>query len=399
MWQDVTEEKRILQESNTRLQQVIQAHKLASLGEIVAGVVHEINNPNSFIAYNIPLLEEIWKLCEPVVADYAAANPGWGRRDVSYEELRNDMAEIINAFRIGSDRINRVVSNLKDFSRIEEGAQAKPVSVNDVIEKTLMIVGGQIRRSVSKLDLDLGGDLPQVQGHFQKLEQVMANILVNAHQAIPDKEKGWIRISTRYIQRLGSVVVTIEDNGGGMTRPVIDRLFEPFFTTRRDTGGTGLGLSVSYGLIQEHQGVIGALSRPGIGSRFTVFLPVKPGGQLNLRPLILPLERDLDRLDELQMEVSGIDDGFVHWFYHYEPSVERLAEYLDQHPEVDIVLMTEPPSGLDPAVLLRALRERFPLLTTIAWGGRGEGFHRGGRREAGHLHQGPAGHPETQRGH
>ena len=369
MWQDVTEEKRILQESNTRLQQVIQAHKLASLGEIVAGVVHEINNPNSFIAYNIPLLEEIWKLCEPVVADYAAANPGWGRRDVSYEELRNDMAEIINAFRIGSDRINRVVSNLKDFSRIEEGAQAKPVSMNDVIEKTLMIVSGQIRRSVSKLDLDLGGDLPQVQGHFQKLEQVMANILVNAHQAIPDKEKGWIRVSTRYIQRLGSVIVTIEDNGGGMTRPVIDRLFEPFFTTRRDTGGTGLGLSVSYGLIQEHQGVIGALSRPGIGSRFTVFLPVKPGGQLNLGPLILPLERDLDRLDELQMEVSGIDDGFVHWFYHYEPSVERLAIYLDQHPEVDIVLMTESPSGLDPAELLRALRDRFPLLTTIAWGG------------------------------
>ncbi|HEX9158543.1 MAG TPA: ATP-binding protein, partial [Syntrophales bacterium] len=369
MWQDVTEEKRILQESNTRLQQVIQAHKLASLGEIVAGVVHEINNPNSFITYNIPLLEEIWKLCEPVVAEYAAANPGWGKRDVSYEELRNDMAEIINAFRIGSDRINRVVSNLKDFARVEEGAQAKPVSVNDVIEKTLMIVGGQIRRSVSKLDLDLGGDLPQVQGHFQKLEQVMANILVNAHQAIPDKENGWIRISTRYIQRLGSVVVTIEDNGGGMTRPVIDRLFEPFFTTRRDTGGTGLGLSVSYGLIQEHQGMIGALSRPGIGSRFTVFLPVKPGVQLNLRPLILPLERDLDRLDELQMELSGIDDGFVHWFYHYEPSVERLAEYLDQHPEVDIVLMTEPPFGLDPAVLLRSLRERFPLLATVAWGG------------------------------
>jgi PAS domain S-box-containing protein len=370
MWQDVTEEKRILQESNTRLQQVIQAHKLASLGEIVAGVVHEINNPNSFISYNIPLLEEIWKLCEPVVAEYAAANPGWGKRDVSYEELRNDMAEIINAFRIGADRINRVVSNLKDFARVEEGAQAKPVSVNDVIEKTLMIVGGQIRRSVSKLDLDLGGDLPQVQGHFQKLEQVMANILVNAHQAIPDKEKGWIRISTRYIQRLGSAVITIEDNGGGMTRPVIDRLFEPFFTTRRDTGGTGLGLSVSYGLIREHQGVIGALSRPGIGTRFTVFLPVKQtGGELNLRPLILPLERDLDRLDELQMEVSGIDDGFVHWFYHYEPSVERLAEYLDQHPEVDIILMTEPPSGLDPAVLLRVLREKYPLLTTVAWGG------------------------------
>jgi PAS domain S-box-containing protein len=378
MWQDVTEEKRILQESNTRLQQVIQAHKLASLGEIVAGVVHEINNPNSFITYNIPLLEEIWKLCEPVVAEYAADNPGWGKHGVSYEELRNDMAEIINAFRIGADRITRVIANLKDFARVEEGVQAKPVSVNDVVEKTLMMVGGQIRRSVSKLDLDLGGDLPQVPGQFQKLEQVMANLLVNAHQAIPDKEKGWIRISTRYVQRLDSVVVTIEDNGGGMTRPVIDRLFEPFFTTRRDTGGTGLGLSVSYGLIQEHQGVIGVLSRPDIGTRFSVFLPVRPGTQMNLRPLVLPLERDLDRLDELQMEVSGIDDGFVHWYYHYEPSANRLVEYLDQHPEVDIVLLTEPPFGLDPAVLLRTLREKFPLLTTVAWGGVEEDFTEAG---------------------
>ena len=153
-----------------------------------------------------------------------------------------------------------------------------------------------------------------------------------------------------------------------MNRPVLDRLFEPFFTTRRDTGGTGLGLSVSYGLIQEHQGAIGVLSRPGIGSRFAVFIPVKPGGQLNLRPHILPLESDLDRLDELQTEVSGVDDGFVHWFYHYEPSVRRLADYLEQHPEVDTILISEAPPGLDPGTLIRAIREQFPLLTTVAWG-------------------------------
>jgi len=374
IWQDVSEEKRILQESNTRLQQVIQAHKLASLGEIVAGVVHEINNPNSFIAYNIPLLEEIWKLCEPVLAEHAAANPGWGKRGVSFEELRGDMAEIINAFRIGSDRITRVVSNLKDFARVEEGSQARPVSVNDVVEKTLMIVGGQIRRSVSKLDLDLDGDLPHVQGHFQKLEQVLANLLVNAHQSISDKEKGRIRISTRRLERLGAVIVSIEDSGHGMTRSVLDRLFEPFFTTRRDTGGTGLGLSVSYGLIREHQGVIGVLSRPGIGSRFTVALPLSPGAPLNLRPLILPLEADMERVEELQMQISGIDDGFPHWFYRHEPSVERLAEYLEQHPEVDVVLMTAPQAGVDAGRFLQVIRERHPLVTTIAWGGAEQDF-------------------------
>ncbi|NPV05017.1 MAG: PAS domain S-box protein [Syntrophaceae bacterium] len=369
MWQDVTEEKRILRESNTRLQQVIQAHKLASLGEIVAGVVHEINNPNSFIAYNIPLLEEIWKLCEPVLAEHAAANPGWGRRGVRFEELSSDMAEIINAFRIGSDRINRVVSNLKDFARVDEGSQARPLSVNDVVENTLMIVGGQIRRSVSKLDLDLGAGLPQVHGNFQKLEQVLANLLVNAHQSIPDREKGRIRISTRHLPRLEAVIISVEDNGRGMTGSVVGRLFEPFFTTRRDTGGTGLGLSVSYGLIQEHQGVIGVLSRPGIGSRFTVFLPLRQGAPMHLRPLTLPLGCDDGKMKELQMQMGGIDDGFLHGVEAEEPSAERLSEYLEQHPEVDVVLMMRPGTGSSPAEYLRVLRERHPLVTIIAWGG------------------------------
>jgi len=389
MWQDVTEEKRILQESNTRLQQVIQAHKLASLGEIVAGVVHEINNPNSFIAYNIPLLEEIWKLCEPVLAEHAAANPGWGRRGVRFEELRNDMAEIINAFRIGSDRINRVVSNLKDFARIDEGSQARPLAVNDVVENTLMIVGGQIRRSVSKLDLDLGAGLPQVHGHFQKLEQVLANLLVNAHQSIADREKGRIRISTRHLPRLGAVIVSVEDNGRGMTRPVLDRLFEPFFTTRRDAGGTGLGLSVSYGLIREHQGVIGVLSRPGIGSRFTVYLPLRRGAPLNLRPLILPLGSDAAKVEELQTQIGGIDEGFPDGSGRGEPSADRLTEYLEQHPEVDVVLMFHPGTGCRPAAYLSVLRDRHPLITTIAWGGaEGDFIGPGGEKPDMHL-EGP----------
>jgi signal transduction histidine kinase len=373
MWQDVTEEKRILQESNTHLQQAIQSHKLASLGEVVAGVVHEINNPNSFIAYNIPLLEQMWKLCEPVLSEHAAASPDWGRRGVRFEELRSDMAEIINAFRIGSDRINRVVSNLKDFARAEEGVLAKPVSVNEVIEKTLMIVGAHIRRSVSSLDLELAGDLPQVQGHFQKLEQVMANLLVNAHQAVRDRKKGRIRVATRHIPRLGAVVISVEDNGNGMTRSVLDRLFDPFFTTRRDSGGTGLGLSVSYGLIREHQGSIGVLSRPALGSRFTVFIPVNQDAQLSLRPLVLPLESNPDRLNELRVEVGGIDDGLAGELHDAGLPVGRLAEYLTLHPEVDIVLLTDSTNRIDGHAVFRMLRQTFPLITTIAWGGDFEG--------------------------
>jgi len=365
VWQDITEEKRLRQEAEVRLQQVIQGSKMAALGEVVAGVVHEINNPNSFIAYNVPLLEKIWTLCEPVLAEYASTHPVWAGQGVRFEEIRQDMTEIIEAFRIGSDRINKVILNLKDFSRADEGIEMRSVRVNDVIRRTLMIVGGQIRRTVSRMDLRFDDDLPVIRGHFQKLEQVFANLLINACQSVKPGTQGMIAITTRYLDRLKCVAIAIEDNGSGIEPQVVSRLFDPFFTTRRDEGGTGLGLSVSYGLVREHGGVIGVLSRPGVGSRFTVFLPLSREAQPVLHPSILCLNDDIELLEDLRANLTGVEAPF----FGLRPASPEMIAYIDGHPEVDIVLYDRAAF----ADIAGEIKERFPLLTLIRYGGEADG--------------------------
>ncbi|MFH1076099.1 MAG: ATP-binding protein [Pseudomonadota bacterium] len=361
-WQDITEEKKIRQESEYRLQQMIKADKLASLGQVVAGVAHEINNPNSFITYNVPLLEDTWGMLCEIVDEYSATHPEWRRKGISLDEMRNDMKEIIEAIKIGSARITKVVGNLKDFARLDESSQAGPVQVNDVIDRALIIVGTQARRFSVRIDTALADNLPEIQGHFQKLEQVIANLVVNAIQSFPNKTGGRLSIATRYIGRLQSILIEMEDNGIGMESAILDRIFDPLFIARRESGSASLGLSVSYGLIREHGGIIGALSRPGIGNRFIALLPVEKDIELNLQPSILCVDDNEEFVHKLKgcFDVEGLAMLSVD-----EPvyAVERLAEI----PEADIVLVNTMMSGFDGWEIRRRIRERFPLLTIILY--------------------------------
>ncbi len=363
--QDISEEKKLRQESDYRLQQIIQADKLASLGEVVAGVAHEINNPNSFITYNIPILEETWQIFEPILMEYGSHRPDWRNCNMTMPELCQDMGEIIQAIKIGSDRITKVVENLKEFARADAGADFKSLNVNEVVEKTLVIVGGQLRKSAMDIRVDLSDDLPEIKGNFQKLEQVVANLLVNAAQAIPDREKGSIKIRTKLLEAPGCVLLEVEDNGTGMKTDVLERIFEPFFTRRRNAGGTGLGLSVSYGLVQEHGGKIGVHSRPDIGSRFMVFLPVDGELKIDIRPAILCVDDDvlmLDMLKTLFVEVKKM-------VFESTSNPESVLAYLEQHPEVDIVLTDLMMPGIDGWDLLQKIKKRFPLISVILYSG------------------------------
>jgi PAS domain S-box-containing protein len=364
-WQDITEEKALRHESEYRRQQLIQADKLASLGEVVAGVAHEINNPNSFITYNVPLLKETWEIFEPIIADYAAVHPEWEKDDIGIEEFCEDMKDSIQAIKTGSERINMVVANLKDFARIDESDLPVPVQVNEVIEKTLWIVGAQLRKSIATIDINLADNLPDIQGHFQKLEQVVANLVVNAANAIPERERGKLTITTRYIHRISSILIEIEDNGIGMTSEVMERLFDPFFTTRRDAGGTGLGLSVSYGLVQEHKGMIGVQSRSGVGSRFTVFLPIDREVQLNLQPAILCVDDEESVLKALRFYFDELQDISL----QVSRTPEAVMTYLENHPEVDIVLSDILMPGINGWALLKKIKNRYPLLPVILYSG------------------------------
>ena len=364
-WQDITQEKHLLMESEYRLQQVIQADKLASLGEVVAGVAHEINNPNSFIIYNLPLLEETWLFLKPIITEFSKSHPQWQTSGLHIPELCQDMEEMIQAIGIGSDRITKVVSSLKDFARMDQNAPTRAVCVNDVIEKTLVIVGGQLRKAASQIKMALSPDLPRIQGHFMKLEQVAANLMLNAANAIPVKEYGRISIATRYIHRIQSVLIEVEDNGDGMKPGIMDRIFEPFFTTRRDTGGTGLGLSLSYGLIKEHFGRIGVHSRPGIGTRFTVYLPLDKDCRMELRPTILCVDDDpavLSMLSKYFVSVKNIPLETL-------ARAEEVLGYIETHPEVDIVISDIKMPGMNGWELLARIKEKYPLMTVILFSG------------------------------
>ncbi len=362
-WQDVTEDKRIRQEGELRLQQMIQTHKLTALGEVVAGVAHEINNPISFIGYNVPVLEEIWNTVEELITAKGLTHPDWKKKGLTQQDVCQNMREIIEAFKIGGNRINRVITGLKEFSRSDETSQKKPVAISDVIQGALIIVGAQVRMTVSKIDLDIGKNIPPINGHFQKIEQVIANLLINSHQAIAAGKKGRIVIRCHYIERLKAVVVEVEDNGKGIDREIIDHIFDPFFTTRRDRDGTGLGLSISYGLIKEHHGIISVLSRPGLGSRFCVYLPVDGQTNLSLYPAMLCIDSNVKYLKQLK---TNFVDAVI-WRSEPKDKPEDILSFIEEYPEVDVIVSEIRLNGFDGWKLLEMIRRHYPLLPIILY--------------------------------
>jgi len=362
-WQDITEDKKIRQEGEFRLQQMIQSHKLKALGEVVAGVAHEINNPVSFIANNITMLEEMWNAVEPILASDGASHPDWSDKGIGFVEVCTNMKEIIDEFKIASQRIKRVIAGLKEFARTDETVEKKPVKIEEVIQGVMIIVGAQVRKTVSRIDIYVDSDLPPVQGHFQKIEQVIANLLINAHQAITNDRRGKIIITARMIERLNAILIEIEDNGIGMKKEVLDHVFQPFFTTRRDLEGTGLGLSISYGLIREHHGIIGVLSRPNTGSKFSIYLPLDGRTPISIRPAILCCDNDVFCLNELKMSFVDVID----WPCGADDNCEDIIAYLEIHPEIDIFISEINLPSLNGWKLSRKIKERFPLLTVILY--------------------------------
>ena len=367
-WRDVTEAEQKRRESAYHMRQAIQADRLAALGEVVAGVAHEINNPNSFITYNVPLLKDIWEILEPVIREYAAGHPVFEESGLKPHEIIQDMKEVIDSIGIGSERISKVVMDLKDFARLDEGPEFKPVSLDSVIEKTMTIVGAQLRRSAETVETLVDQDLPKVHGHFGRIEQVLANLLTNAGHVLKRQKGSTITLRARYIHRLSAVLLEVEDNGPGMPSEVLERIFEPFFTTRRATGGTGLGLSISHSIVEEHSGILGVQSRPGIGTCFKVFLPRNRNIRLKLEPTILCVDDEPALLSMLQSYFLKANHAPVEVIEH----PEKVLEYLENHPEVDVVLSDIRMPHVNGWALLDRIKRRFPLLPVFLFSGHTE---------------------------
>jgi signal transduction histidine kinase len=251
-------------------QQLQQADKLSSLGQLVSGIGHEINNPNQFIRGNVKIIQQAFEDMLPIIDDHAAEHPDLKIARLKYDFFRSHIMTLIDDMANGSERIKRIVEDLKRFARKDEGQLDDTLDINTIISESARLVHNQVHKT-SDIQLDLAEDLPMLQGNAQKIEQVLINLIINASQAMSDDKRGVIRVVTS--QTESEVIVEISDNGKGMSEGTLKSIFDPFFTTKRARGGTGLGLSIVYRIIEEHRGIISATSEVGEGTLFTIRLP------------------------------------------------------------------------------------------------------------------------------
>lgn len=260
--------------------QAVQQEKMASVGQLAAGVAHEINNPMGFISSNLSSLAKyINKLraFETSMMDLAGASGNTAlvdeitknRKSMKIEFILEDMQSLLEESLDGAERVRRIVQDLKSFSHVDE-AELKPVSIADNLDSTLNMVRNEIKYVADVVKQY--GDLPMVTCRPQQLNQVFMNLLVNAAHAI----EGHGTITVRTWQEGEMVCISITDTGKGIASQHLNRIFEPFFTTKDVGKGTGLGLSICYDIIHKHGGEILVESTVGAGSTFTVRLPVVP---------------------------------------------------------------------------------------------------------------------------
>ena len=270
-----------IQETNQKLEEVqnqlIQQEKMASLGQLAAGVAHEINNPIGFINSNLTMLDKYCDRVFRLLDTYDAVEPSLPdiatreqitriKTETKYKNLRTNMLSVIDESREGVERVKRIVQDLKDFSRVDE-AEWQWSDIHDGIDSTLNIAWNEIKYKAT-VHKDYG-DIPQVECVPSQINQVVMNLLVNAAQAIKDSGEIYIRTHAEN----GHIRIEIEDTGCGIPTANLGKIFDPFFTTKEVGKGTGLGLSLSYGIIKKHNGELKVRSVPGKGTTFVIILP------------------------------------------------------------------------------------------------------------------------------
>ena len=277
-----------LEEANKDLKeaqvQLLQAEKMASVGQLAAGVAHEINNPVGFVNSNMHTLSEyvstyqmIFQQLNDVLLKDTAIH-----QDEAIKQLRNiiqqqdmefinsDISELITDSKDGLIRVAEIVKGLKLYSRVDSD-EMQSYNLNDCVRTTLAMVNNQLKY-ICSVETHLGS-IPHIMMNMGKISQVVTNLLINAGQAIESTGvQGTITITTREFD--GSVELSIQDTGCGIESSHLDKLFNPFFTTKPEGQGTGLGLSISFGIAQEHGGTLHASSKDGEGSCFTLCLPI-----------------------------------------------------------------------------------------------------------------------------
>ncbi len=261
-----------LKEAQTKL---VHSAKMTSLGQLVAGVAHELNNPIGFIYSNTSHLKEYSEKLFQII-EVAQNNPAGLQQikeDLDYDYMKKDFPQLIKSCQDGAQRTRDIVLGLRNFSRLEE-AQLKEIDLRESLDTTLELLKGEIK---NRIQVHRHYEtIPLVTCYASQINQVLMNILSNAVQAIQGSGQIWISTLPikASVQQVGRVQISIQDSGIGMSSEVLEKIFEPFFTTKNVGQGTGLGLSISYGIIQNHGGEIQVRSEKNVGTEFIVIIPV-----------------------------------------------------------------------------------------------------------------------------
>jgi signal transduction histidine kinase len=256
--------------------QLLQSEKMASIGQLAAGVAHEINNPIGFVSSNLTSLRDYVNDVLKVISAFEVAMEDPSKKpnvqkviqEVDLDFLREDLMTLMSECQDGIQRVRQIVQDLKDFSHVDHGEWVV-TDLHKGLESTLNIVNNEIKYKAT-VEKHFG-KIPEIPCIGSQLNQVFMNLLVNAAHAIPDK--GIITLSTG--SEGGWVWVEVADNGVGISQDNLKRIFDPFFTTKPVGKGTGLGLSLAYGIVQKHNGRIEVTTEIGKGTKFTVWLPVE----------------------------------------------------------------------------------------------------------------------------
>jgi signal transduction histidine kinase len=253
--------------------QLLQTEKHASLGRLVAGIAHEINNPIQFIHGNMSFLAEAFADALPVLDEESARRPELRLARLDYAFFRKQVPVLLQDMADGTERIGEIVRELRSFARSDEGRLDEEVDLAAVVQTAVRLLHNQLKHV--RVDEEIDPALPRLRGNVALLQQVMVNTLQNAYQALPRDGSGRIGIRARTAQDGAEVKLSVEDNGSGIAPEIRDRIFDPFFTTRQSAGGTGLGLAIIEGIVQQHRGRIEVESQVGKGTTFHFLLPVK----------------------------------------------------------------------------------------------------------------------------
>ena len=271
---EIAERRRTEEALRRNQEQLLQAAKMAAVGVLASGVAHEINNPNGLILMDLKLLSDVLEDAAPILEAHEARHGDFTLGNLRYSKLKEALPRVMIEALDASRRVKRIVEDLKDFGRKEDPGLKSSLSLNDVLRTSIRLVENLLRKSTSRLTIDCAEELPIVRGNPHRMEQVVVNLIMNACQALPDRDKG-ISLRTFVDESRGAICLEVRDEGIGIPPEHLAHITDPFFTTKREMEGTGLGLAVSLSIVKEHGGTLSFESMPGISTVARIYLPVK----------------------------------------------------------------------------------------------------------------------------